>query len=368
MGRPLLVALPLVVALLAYPVWMLVAGPQHATSSANPTVNPYHNDLLSFVVPGPLQHDSFGLHALAHRLMVGPRVTLLPTTSNQVEVDGFIGVAVVVFACVLVWRSRRSPRMQLAGLLFLVTAVLSLGPSLVVDAHATNVRLPFLLFTHVPLVDNILPVRFSLEMFGCLAAIIAFGLDDVHRQQTKPWSSHVLAGALLVVLVVSLLPQWPYATPGQESTLPTAVRAAIPAGDPVAVTYPYPTLFTDPSQQPLGWQMESGYNFRLLGGYAHFTGPDGADLTLPTRMSPSGLQAFLSGLSLFYGPRFPVGPKLESITRTTLSKYDVRLVIVDRSARGSGQVLKLFTATLGPPTVSSGRFALWSIGAEKSHA
>ncbi len=30
-GRPLLVALPLVVALLAYPVWMLVAGPQHAT-------------------------------------------------------------------------------------------------------------------------------------------------------------------------------------------------------------------------------------------------------------------------------------------------------------------------------------------------
>ena len=369
MSRPLLVAAPLVVALLAYPVWMLVAGPQHAKSSANPSVNPYHNDLLSFFVPGPLQHVSFGLHSLAQRLMVGPRVTIIPTRSNPVEVDGFIGVAVVAFSCVLVWLSRRSPRMQLVSVLLLIAAVLSLGPSLVVDAHATNIRLPFSLLTHVPLVDNILPVRFSLAMFGCLAAIIAFGLDDLHRRHRRPWwLSRVFAGTLLVVLVVSQLPQWPYATPGQESTLPAALRTAIPKGDPVAITYPYPTLFTDPAQQPLGWQMESGYNFRLLGGYAHFTDPHGDDLTLPTRMSPPGLQAFLSHLTLFYGPRVPVGPKLVSITRTTLTNYDVRLVIVDRSAPGSGPVVQLFTDALGPPKVSSGGFSLWTPGAENSHA
>ena len=72
MGRPLLVALPLVAVLLAYPLWMLVAGPQHATSSANGVVNPFHNDLLSFFVPGPLQHASFGMRSLGIRVMLGP--------------------------------------------------------------------------------------------------------------------------------------------------------------------------------------------------------------------------------------------------------------------------------------------------------
>jgi hypothetical protein len=44
-----------------------------------------------------------------------------------------------------------------------------------------------------------------------------------------------------------------------------------------------------------------------------------------------------------------------------MSKYDVRLVIVDRAEFGSGPVMKLFEAALGPPTVSSGQFSLWSI-------
>ena len=30
------------------------------------------------------------------------------------------------------------------------------------------------------------PSRFSLEVFGCLAAMIAFGLDDMHRRRPKP--------------------------------------------------------------------------------------------------------------------------------------------------------------------------------------
>jgi hypothetical protein len=77
-------------------------------------------------------------------------------------------------------------------------------------------------------------------------------------------------------------------------------------------------------------------------------------------MSPAGLQAFLSRLTLLYGPRFPVGPTLVSTTRTTLSKYDVRLVIVDRAAPGSRQVMQLFSDALGAPTVSSDQFALWT--------
>jgi len=367
MGRPLLVALPLVAVLLAYPVWMLVAGPQHATSSANGVVNPFHNDLLSFFVPGPLQRVSFGMRSLGNRVMLGPHPHgIVPMANDPVDFDGFIGVAVLALSGLLVWRSRRSPRMQLATVLFLGTAVLSLGPYLVIDARSTGLQLPFLLLTHIPFVNNILADRFSLEVFACLAAMIAFGFDDMQHRRARPrWlTSRVFAGAFIVALVVTQLPQWPYTTPGPESTLPTTLRTAIPAGDPVTITYPYPTFFPAPTAQPLGWQMDSGYAFRLMGGYAHVTDPSGDNLILPPPMSPSGLQEFLSGHGL-YGPPLPLSPKLVSITRITLSKYDIRLVIVDRSERGSGPVMMLFSEALGPPKLSSGHFSLWSIGTGK---
>ena len=245
MVRPLLVALPIIAALLAYPVWMLTAGPQHSTTLAYPVKNAYTNDLLSFFVPGPLQEVSFGMRSLGNRLMAGPypaRSSLLPSAVTRIEFDGYIGVLVLALAGFLVWRSRRCPRMQLASVLFLVAAVLSLGPYLVIDARSTHLPLPFLLLAHVPLVGNVLPSRFSLEVFGCLAAMIAFGLDDMHHHRPRPkWlTSRVFAGAFVTALVLTQLPQWPYSTK-QESALPTALRAAIPEGDPVTITYPYPT-------------------------------------------------------------------------------------------------------------------------------
>jgi hypothetical protein len=382
MARPVLVALPVIAALLAYPVWMLVAGPQHTTGSVNAAENPFNNDLLSFLVPGPLQKLSLGMRSLGNHLMVGPHpieVFGIPVGGNAVEFDAYIGVLVLAFAGFLVWRSRRSPRMQLASVLFLVGGLLSLGPYLVIDARSTHIPLPSLVLAHIPLVQNILPSRFSLEVFGCLAAVIAFGLDDMQHDRPRPtWlTSRVYAAALLVALVVTQLPVWPYSSEQilekwpistmQETSLPAALRTAVPAGDPVTITYPY---LDDLTPQPMEWQMDSGYPFRLLGGYAHVRGANGESVTAPTVLSPPGLQTFLVGQATWCGAasaagRLPlrcirVSPELVPITRTTLYKYDVGMVIVDRSARGSRAVTTLFQTALGPPTISTGQFSMWS--------
>ena len=71
-----------------------------------------------------------------------------------------------------------------------------------------------------------------------------FELDDNERQELdlldsklfqaiESGNAETFAGALAAALVVTQLPQWPYSTK-QESTLPTALRSAIPAGDPVS--------------------------------------------------------------------------------------------------------------------------------------
>jgi hypothetical protein len=241
--------------------------------------------------------------------------------------------------------------MQLATALFLVSAVLSLGPHLSIDARSTDIPMPFLIVSHVPLLNDVLPARFSLEMFACLAAMVAFGLDDMQRSSPRPaWlTGRVAAGAFLAVFVVTQLPQWPYGTWSQP-TLPSAIRAAIPNENPVTLTYPYPTGFTT---QALTWQMDNGYKFRLLGGYAHATNPNGVMVT--TRLlTPSALERALAGQPL------ALSPEAVSGARATLFRYDVGLVIVDRSQPGSAQVAKLISEAVGPPRVSSDHFSLWT--------
>ena len=68
--------------------------------------------------------------------------------------------------------------MQLTVATLLGAAILSLGPHLAVAGHLTRIPMPFIVFSHLPLLDNILPVRMSMEVDACIGVVIAFGLDD----------------------------------------------------------------------------------------------------------------------------------------------------------------------------------------------
>ncbi len=373
--KPFGVALAVAIVLLAYPLWMLLAGPQHSTGTAVGIPNGFHNDLLNFVVPGPLEKVSLGMRSIGARLNVGG----VPN-----EDGGYIGVPLLVLAGILVWFSRRSPRMQLTAVLLVGAALLSLGPDLAVDHHLSDIPLPFVLLEHFPLLDNILASRISFEVGAFLAAVIAFGLDDLRRASTRGirdgnaqrhpadrWVSTFFLGATLAVLVVTQLPQWPYAHGADDlegnaalpaTALPAKLLDAIPAGNPVAITYPYDTFL---QMQPMLWQAEGGFDFRLLGGYAYRPDSSGYSFGAPL-MRPRGLQQFLAnqsglyGFGQLYGPAPPVDPELVRSTRASLSNYDVRLVIVDRSTGGSGPVMELFNDALGPPTLSAGKFSMWA--------
>ena len=355
------IALVVAAVLLAYPVWMGLDGPLHFTGSPFSTTNPYHNDLLSFLVPAPLQRVSLGMSALGSRLASGT------------ETGGYIGVPVLILTGILALRSRRNPRTQLAVILLFGAALLSLGPYLAVDGRTTHIPLPFWLLDRLPVVNSVLPARISLEVDACLAAVIAFGLDDMRRApvgrrrdsdrgRIRGRGSVVFAGVTLAVLVATQLPLWPDPLAGQPAvSLPATIRRAVPSGDPVAITYPYDTKITN---EPMIWQAEDGFKFRLLGGYAWTTylGYSGEASNLPRLMSPPGTQQFLAyheGVSSF-GPALPVGPKLVAITRSTVSRYDIRLVIVDRSMSGSGPVMELFNDALGPPKLTAGQFSMWA--------
>ncbi len=354
---PVVIAAAVSAVLLAYPLWMLLAGPQRYKGTAQPLINPYYNDLFSFVAPGTLQRVSLGLH-----------FSKIPL-SNASEAGAFIGVPLLILAVIFVWRSWRSPRMQLAVAVFLGAAVLSLGPHLAVNGRLTHIRLPFLVFTHLPLLDNILASRFSLEVDACMGAIIAFGLDDLRHvlarehlhgsSRPSRWAG-IAAVVTLAVVVVTQLPEWPYASQ-PANPLPTQIAGAIPGGDPVAITYPYASPYFP---QAMLWQAEDGFTFRLIGGYAEHPDVHGSPTGVANPINPPGLELFLDGQEGFStsAPEVPITPGLIAATKQALLKNDVRLVIVDRSVIGAGPVVHLFTQALGPPRVSTGSYALWAGG------
>lgn len=355
---PALWAFGVIGVFLAYPIWLLVAGPQHFTGRTWPANNPFHNDLLSFVVPGPLQRTSLGLRAAGIRLAGGGDVT---------EAGGYVGAPVLLISGYLAWRARRTLRMQLAVILTLVAGVLSLGPFLAVNGHLTRFPLPFWVFDQLPLLDDILPARINLEVSVGLAAVIAFGLDDLQRTRHRRGlpSRRVLAtaAAVLLVLVAVQLPHWPPSNPYYKaqpaSLLPPAIKDMIPPGDPVAITYPYAS---SPSIQAMVWQADAGFRFRLLGGYAYRPGANGAPITGPAPMSPPQLQQFLGSEEHAYGYGQPesVGPKLIDSARKAIERYDIRMVIVDGRASGGADVASLFAQVLGPPSATADHFSIWT--------
>lgn len=127
----------------------------------------------------------------------------------------------------------------------------------------------------------------------------------------------------------------------------------------MAITYPYASPYFP---QAMLWQAEDGFSFRLIGGYAEHPDPQGAPTGVANPMHPDGLELFLDGQEGYTpaAPVVPITPAVVAAAQQALSENDIRLVVVDRSVRGSGPVIELFTQALGPPRASTGSFALWS--------
>jgi hypothetical protein len=165
-------------------------------------------------------------------------------------------------------------------------------------------------------------------------------------------------GIVTLVAVVSLLPEWPYVT--QSATgLPAGIRAVIPSGDPVTITYPYVTKYRT---LPEIWQAEDGYRYRLLGGYALHPDATGAATLFPGAMVPDDLQRYLlhEQSSVVIGAGLPVATPTVAATRYALASNDVRLVLVDDDEPNSDQAIAVFTAALGPPTITTGSVTAWA--------
>jgi hypothetical protein len=256
--------------------------------------------------------------------------------------------------------------MKLAVVMSAGAAVLSLGPHLAIDGHLTGIALPAYILSKLPELMNILPARIAFELDAGIAAVLAFGIDDIWRTRGDEATAHrrttrnpnIALVVVTVVLLVTQLPAWPYAAQPVPA-IPAAVLHTLPQGDPIAITYPYPT---PDDSDAMAWQAQDHFAFRLLGGYFLHPGPGGLASMWPDRMEPGGLQQFLAAGTppSMLGPPPAIGLHLVRATRAALARYDVRLVLVDRSVANSRSVITLFRRALGRPQFSADHFVVWA--------
>ena len=352
--------------LLLFPVIYALAGPQGIKGppvSASTLNALFPSDLLGSIVPSSQWLSTTQLTAIASQRL---------TYASGL----YLGVPLVVVLASFAVFLRKRRMILFAGTLALIAFVLSLGPRLRVDGHETSIRLPFVVFEHLPLVKGFDPSRFSLYTALFAAGMFAIGLDELWRRMMRSsrlarssprWRSVATVGALAAVTTVAVLPLVPRHT---QQTTPTNIRSlftsaaveAIPVGS-VVLAYPYPDASAGAffSHGIMLDQAVAGMPFKLIGGWGWFPSPTGTQgTTNPSFLKPESVQAIFD--AAFIGDATtqmePLSKRNVTALRVFLRKYDVQTVIVSPSGAYPAAVVSYVTAAIGSP-VESGGVTAW---------
>ncbi|MEV2242037.1 hypothetical protein [Micromonospora sp. NPDC049891] len=254
-------------ALLAYPLWFQFFGPGHYRGMPFHAIA-YQLDAASFTATA--RQTVFGDHRLPALL-----------APNATEENSFFGPGLLVLALVVtVWLWRR-PLVRALAACGVVFALLSLGARVRLDGALTELPGPYRLIAELPLLDHVVPARFSLVCVPVLGILLALSVDRVRRQPAtagaRPdgvpvrllWAGAVAAALLpLVPTPIRTVPTWPVPAFVADGTW----RAYVPAGRTLV---PVPPV-TNAGQSPaMLWSARTGLAFTAPGGF--FIGPRSPD-------------------------------------------------------------------------------------------
>jgi hypothetical protein len=342
------------VALLCYPLWMAIAGPSHVIGLPHSIAfyDAYPGDLQGFIVP-----TSKEILAPAAWKLHGDALSGKNASENSL----YLGVPLIMVLALLLWLGRRSRALWFFFLMALISGILALGPRLTINRDVTGIRLPFTVLRHIPLFQDILPIRFSLFLQMFAAMSLALGLElfagrlrASGRRTGRGRLVVAIPGALAVFAALPLLPNIPFvekpvAIPGFYTS--SAVNR-IPSGS-VVLAYPNPDR---PSQeQAMLGQIASGMRFRIVSGVAIGPGPGGRSISPLPNLMPTVVQSiFTESFSPGFGPgadvtTFPVlKTSVIRALRNFLFRYEISAVVVQPVGNNPAGVVRYVSAVLGP--------------------
>ncbi|HET6817927.1 MAG TPA: hypothetical protein VFH66_11940 [Mycobacteriales bacterium] len=348
-----------------YPTWMLLRGPQRPIGPLHPltnNLNNYRGDLLSAVIP--TRGQWLAPSALANR---GNALV-----NHQIIENGFyLGLPLLLLLAFLAWRFRALLLVRVCVVVSVAAFVLSLGTSLNIGGHDTGIPMPFAVVPHIPVLQNIAAARLSFVIQTAAAILLAVGLDRLRAaraervtspegQEGARWRQpQVVVAAVAIVAMLPVVPKLPlfeHATPVPRFFTTDQVNV-IPSGA-VVMTYPFDRA---PMNNPMLWQMESGFRFKIFGGEVWV--PDvragGRTTTRPLWPLPPPL------LRLFIWPspdQIPGHTAVENKARLLQAfcqRYHVRAIVVQDSGWRGHVVVRVVRRAFGSPRMY-GAMRVWT--------
>jgi hypothetical protein len=338
----LVIGASLSVAVLAYPAWFGLAGPQAVSGPLFPFA-PIAGELLwqYFSTAGARQPAISAVRLTGYLGHNGPQANFMGWG------EGVVLVASVVLA-------RRRPLAWLWIFLALVGATLSLGSIFLgPPAVLRHIWLPWRDLAHLPVLDEIVPDQLTSFVALSVAILIALGLDAARAQcaSSFAWKRRTLrvAGSF-VALGVGLLALVPvfmtYDVPLTVTATPLPRWMAheapkLPARS-VVLTVPFAI---SGSAAPMLWQAVDGMHFRLAGAALKTPGPHRRPVAQGSKDSARGiLSAVSTGLGELPGTRAQL-----ATVRKALRTWQVEWVVIEGPSRDPVYASGFLTAVLGSP-------------------
>lgn len=377
-ARRLLVAFataaPVAGVLVAYPTWVLLAGPRRYHGSVFPNAEGYVTWL---------------------------KLLLWPLGGGVLPVDGnaYLGIPLIAVLAVACWRCR-SGALRFAGTMAVIALVLSMGRSMHLTPRlGTGIPLPDALLARLPELENLLPIRFALFVAFFAAMGLAVTIDRIRtgeltltaprlKSTTGPVTEEargvpvVIAGAAVddpvgaagidagtgtgsgpgsgrervptgrrgilaitigVAAIASPALGVPLPYPVQHVPVPAVYRSdaitRLPKGS-VLLTYPIPNGF---HADQILWQAETGIPYDQVAGYGFIPGP-GAH---PLGSLPPGPVTNAFGLAqLELLPAEPPAGQVEAM-RSQLAAWHVTDIVAQPVGDQMPRLVALLEAVTG---------------------
>ena len=259
-------------------------------------------------------------------------------SGNIWENGDYLGVVLIVFVEIFRRRFWSTPAGKFLTILFLSIIVAAIGPTLHI-AGAPGFPMPWAVFQRLPLIEDILPVRFMMYAFLVVAVMIAMWFSaSSARRMTK------FATAAIIVASIAPNPHPSFWVSSLDIPAFFTNRKYATELQPREIILPLPWAQKGNS---MDWQLESDMYFRMAGGW---TG------TSPFEFDRMPIVNYFFGETDLPEP----GDQLKAY----LARFDVRAIVADPS-NGRLRAFQPALDALGVAPEQSGGALIYKIPPEK---
>jgi hypothetical protein len=308
-----------------------VKGPIHAVEA----LSHLSTDVAGLIAPNSNEAITFGVSSWTDPFV--HLVTRSGSVGVRAESSAYVGIPLIILVVGGIVAFRRRPAIRFFGAMTGISLVISMGARLRVANHDTGIPLPFAIFSKLPLLNNLIAIRWTLFLWLFLSITVAVILDLVHQQSDEGrLGRSALAGATMVAVlaIVALVPPWPGNV--RQSMTPAWFSTSAPSSIPESSTLLTFPMGANGFSLPMMWQAASGMRWKIVGG-------EGGKAT--SHLGPAG-QALMM---CFDDPSLPMPPS--ALLTPALAEMRVwqvdTIVVTTLSTTNDACAVRFLTTLLG---------------------